>query len=145
MTIPQRLRFLVEVAGRINKHPLRKDSSLNRSRLSLSPSIDGSFFSNNRVNKTQRLKTELLCLRLFRLPVRSHTCVNLSYFTVSSTSLNSKKQFRGIPRCHNKTGLRLAERKRDSFFWNCLFTGVSGGTVGQSQGGMDEKRARPDW
>lgn len=72
--------------------------------------------SINQENKTQPLPTELLCLRLFRPSVCSHTCVNLSYFTESSTSLNSKKQFRGIPRCHTKTTLWLAGKKHDSVF-----------------------------
>lgn len=43
-----------------------------------------------------------------------HTCVNLSYLPRAARLSNSKKQFRGIPRCHTLSGVWLAGQKHES-------------------------------
>lgn len=68
------------------------------------------------MEKGARWPTELLCLLLFQIYVNSHTCVVSSSFAENRTSPDSQKQFRGISRRHQKGGLWLARRTRESFF-----------------------------
>lgn len=74
------------------------------------------------VGKRARWLTGLLCLLLFPVNVNSHICVVLSRLTESCPSLDSKKQFRGISRRHQETGLWLVRKEHQSFFWNHKLT-----------------------
>lgn len=140
MTIPQRLRFLGEVAGWINKPPPRKESSFNRSRLFFLLSSSRSLLVTARSTK-HCVYRRSYCVCAYSAPLcaptHASTCPILLWAAHLSTPRNNFAESHGVIR---NRGCDWLGRNTTRF----LELPMSDGTMAQSQAGTDEKRARPD-
>lgn len=144
VTVPQRLRLFAEVAaGWINKPPPqeKKEASI----------VPGSSFTPSSVGWLPRKYLQkrnsafadhgaIVCVGAHSAApqfLRSHTHASTCpIYRGQHISLNSKKQFRGIPRCHTHSGVWLAGQKHESVFGT-----ANDGTAAQSDLGPKGKRA----